>query len=114
MKGDEEQLGVTGCDQPTQVKHIAAKRAAQPTTRKKVTERLNAFLVIPAKQPLGPRTLNFSALMKMNMSIVVAARALLESPLIVTQTQQLGLGSCDQEILAIRDERAYFITDLFK
>ena len=77
---------------------------------------LNASLVIPAKQHLGLRILYPPALMKLNMSIAVAAGALLESPLIVTltQTQQLGLGSCDQEILAIRDERAYFITDLFK
>ena len=44
--------------------------------------------------------------MKMNMSIVVAADALLEPPLIVTltQAQQLGLESCDQGILTIRDE----------
>ena len=63
-------------------------------------------LVIPAKQHLGRGILYPPALMKLNMSIAVAADALLESPWIVTltQTQQLGLGSCDQEIPSIRDE----------
>ena len=63
-------------------------------------------LVIPVKQHPGPRILYPSALMKMNMSIAVAADALLESPWIVTltQTQQLGLGFCDQGIPSIRDE----------